>query len=165
MFYRSPRHPFGRAISRRTARALVVALYVLYPLGCVLRLPPFRDVLGTGADAIGLLLITAALLVFAALAGSSLQRQAQEPEYKLDERESAERNSATYWSYSTFAALVIAGVFYMMIASDIGEAGRASLWVPTSSDHWNAILGGLILLGLTLPAAVLAWSKAPPDLD
>lgn len=165
MFYRSARHPFGRAISRRTARGLVAALYVLYPLGCVLRLPPFRDVLGTSADAIGLSLIAAALLVFAVLAGSSVQRQAQEPEDKLDERESAERNRATYWSYSTFVALVVAAAIYIMIASDLGDAGRASLWMPTSGDHWNAIVGGLLLLGLTLPAAVLAWNKSPPDAD
>jgi hypothetical protein len=165
MFYRSARHPFGRAVSRRTARAMVVALYVLYPLGCVLRLSPFRDAVGASADVIGLLLIAAGLLVFAVLAGSSLQRQAQEPEYKLDERESAERNRATYWSYSTFATIVVAGAVYIMIATDMAEVGKASLWVPNTGDHWNGIVGGLVLLGLTLPAAVLAWGKAPSDAD
>lgn len=161
MFLRSASHPFGRAISRRSAQRLVVALYLLYPAGCILRLPPLRNLIGLGADFIGLLMIAAALLVFAILAGSSLQRQAQEPEYKLDERESAERNRAAYWSYSAFAGVVVAGAVYIMIATDLNENGKASFWVPHSGDHWNAIVGGLILLGLTLPAAILAWVKEP----
>ncbi|MBI1186687.1 MAG: hypothetical protein GC206_05050 [Alphaproteobacteria bacterium] len=165
MFYRSARHPFGRAVSRRSARALVIALYILYPLGCVLRLRPFSDAFGGAADIAGLLLIAAALLVFAVLAGSSLQRQAQEPEDKLDERESAERNRAAYWSYSAFAGLVVAGATYMMIATDLVESGKATLWTPQTGDHWNAVVGGLVLLGMTLPAAVLAWGKETADME
>lgn len=165
MFVRSVRHPFGRALSRNASRGLIAALYVLYPLGCSVRLPPLRGMLGAGADIVGLLMITASLVAFALVAGSSLQRQAQEPEYKLDERERAERNRATYLSYSMFSALVIAGAFYLMIATDLAQSGRAFLWIPQTGDHWNGIVCGLLLLSLTLPAAVLAWRGASPDAE
>jgi hypothetical protein len=36
------------------------------------------------------------------------------------------------------------------------------LWSPTTPEHWNALFWGVILLGLTLPAAFLAWEKEPP---
>jgi hypothetical protein len=39
------------------------------------------------------------------------------------------------------------------------------LWAPTTPEHWNALFWGAIMLGLTLPAAFLAWEKEPPFED
>lgn len=160
MYVRSRRRPMGSSMSPVLARSLFAALYVLYPLGCILQLGP-----DTGGDldvmsVIGLLMVAASGLIFAVLAGSSFQRQAQEPDSKLDERELAQRNRATYVAFSVFAGLVALGLLYMSIRLDFED--RFALWAPTSSEHWNALFWGVLMLGLTLPAAFLAWEEEPP---
>ena len=42
MFIRSKTQPFGRQLSTPTVRALLMGLYVFYPLGCILQLVPSR---------------------------------------------------------------------------------------------------------------------------
>lgn len=142
------------------ARSLFVALYVLYPVGCILQLGP-----DTGDDLsilsiVGLLMVAASFLAFAVLAGSSFQRQAQEPDAKLDERELAQRNRAAYRAFSLFAGLVALGLLYMNLRLDFVD--RFDLWAPVTPEHWNALFWGVVILGLTLPAAFLAWEKEPP---
>lgn len=165
MYVRSARRPFGRMMSRGRVRALTMAVYLFYPAGCLLQLYPQTDEYGAAYHVGGLLLVAAALLAFAALAGTSFQRQAQEPESSLDERERAERNRAAYTAHSLFAGMVMLGVIYIMIATDMTQNGKAALWTPESGEHWNAIFWGLTIFAMTLPAAVLAWSKAPPDIE
>jgi small-conductance mechanosensitive channel len=150
----------GSAMSPVVARSLFVALYLLYPLGCILQLGP--NVAGGEpvVSVIGLLLVAASFLAFAVLAGSSLQRQAQEPDAKLDERELAQRNRAAYRAFSVFAGLVALGMLYMSLRFDFAD--RFPLWAPTTPEHWNALFWGAIMLGLTLPAAFLAWEDEPP---
>ncbi len=160
MYVPSRRRPMGSAMSPLLARSLFVALYVLYPLGCILQLGP-----DTGDDlpilsVIGLLMVAASFLAFAVLAGSSFQRQAQEPDTTLDERELAQRNRAAYRAFAVFAGIVALGLLYMDLRMDF--AGRFPLWAPTEQAHWNALFWGAIILGLTLPAAFLAWEKEPP---
>ncbi|MFN3462740.1 MAG: hypothetical protein ACK4X1_01565 [Terricaulis sp.] len=142
------------------ARSLFGALYVLYPVGCILQLGP-----DTGDDLpilsiVGLLMVAASFLAFAVLAGSSFQRQAQEPDAKLDERELAQRNRAAYRAFSLFAGLVALGLLYMNLRLDFVD--RFDLWAPVTPEHWNALFWGVVILGLTLPAAFLAWEKEPP---
>ncbi|MFN4224838.1 MAG: hypothetical protein ACK4HR_00875 [Hyphomonas sp.] len=152
-------------MSTATVRSLIIGLYVLYPLGCILQLVP--DAWGGGRimSVVGLLLLAVAFLLFAILAGSSLQRQTQEPESVLDERESAERNRATFLAYSTFSGVVLLGVIYIMLTTDLAEAGKLNLWRPSKGEHWNAIFWGLILMSFTLPGAILAFGKQPPEED
>lgn len=157
MFIRSKSHPYGRLLSRQTVRALLVSLYVLYPAGCILQLLPVNAEAGKWLSVIGLLLVLGALIIFAVLAGSSLQRQIQEPESELDERESAERNRAAFQAHSVFSAVVLMGVMYMMITTDLAANDKLHLWRPMDGAHWNAIFGGLILLSFTLPGAFLAF--------
>jgi hypothetical protein len=159
MFIRSARRPFGTRMSLAMVRALFIALYVGYPAGCLLQLWPDDSPLAMPAAIAGLLLIAVSTLAFAILAGSSLQRQAQEPASKLDERELAQRNSAAFHAHSTLAGLVALGFFYIEIALDLSSSRQIELWTPTTSDHWNALMWGAILLGLTLPAAFLAFSR------
>lgn len=155
MYVRSKRRPFGSNLSPALARTLFAAMYALYPMGCVLRLNE-----SVTLNIAGLAMITVAVLAFLVLAGSSLQRQAQEPDGELDERELSQRNRAAYRAYSVFAGLVLVGVIYMELHRDFAD--RFALWVPSSGEHWNAIFWGLLMLALTLPAAFLAWEKEPP---
>lgn len=159
MFVRSKRFPLGKSFPNSALRAMFAGLYILYPLGCVLQLVSTDESLGFAGDVVGLLMVAAALVIFAVLAGSSLQRQSQEPEIMLDERELAERNRAAYGAHSIFAGLVLLGVIYLMIAGDLIANQKLLLWLPETGDHWNAIFWGLLLAALTLPGAVLAWSK------
>lgn len=160
MYLRSRRRPMGSAMSQPLARRLFVALYVLYPLGCILQLGPDSSGESPILSVIGLLLVAGSFLVFAVLAGSSFQRQAQEPETKLDERELAQRNRASYRAFSVLASLAALGLLYMALRLDFAD--QIPLWAPTDQAHWSALFWGAIILGLTLPAAFLAWEKAPP---
>jgi sterol desaturase/sphingolipid hydroxylase (fatty acid hydroxylase superfamily) len=165
MFIRSKAHPFGRRLSNQMVRTLLIGLYFFYPAGCVLQLLPLSAGNEVIASLAGLALIVAAFAIFVVLAGSSLQRQTQEPESELDERERDERNRAAFQAHSVFSGIVLIGVLYMMLTSDMAANGKLHFWQPTDGSHWNAIFGGLILLSFTLPGAVLAFGKAPPDAD
>lgn len=163
MFIRSKAHPYGRMLSIETVRLLIMSLYLLYPLGCLLQLAPVSGDAGKWLAVGGLLMVVAALVAFAVLAGSSLQRQVQEPESELDERESSERNRAAFQAHSVFSAIVLMGVMYMMLTTDMAEADKLDLWRPATGAHWNAIFGGLILLSFTLPGAMLAFRSSAAD--
>lgn len=165
MFIRSKAHPFGRRLSTPMVRTLLIGLYVFYPLGCILQLGPDTPGSGVAASIAGLAMIVAAFAIFIVLAGSSLQRQTQEPENLLDEREREERNRASFQAHSVFSGIVLIGVLYMMLTTDMAANDKLHLWQPTEGSHWNAIFGGLILLSFTLPGAVLAFGKAPPEVD
>lgn len=160
MYVRSRRRPMGSAMSPLLARSLFVALYVLYPVGCILQLGPDTGDELSILSIVGLLMVAASFLAFAVLAGSSFQRQAQEPDAKLDERELAQRNRAAYRAFSLFAGLVALGLLYMSLRLDFVD--RFDLWAPVTPEHWNALFWGVVILGLTLPAAFLAWEKEPP---
>lgn len=160
MYVRSRRRPMGSAMSPLLARSLFVALYVLYPVGCILQLGPDTGDELSILSIVGLLMVAASFLAFAVLAGSSFQRQAQEPDAKLDERELAQRNRAAYRAFSLFAGLVALGLLYMNLRLDFVD--RFDLWAPVTPEHWNALFWGVVILGLTLPAAFLAWEKEPP---
>jgi len=160
MYVRSRRRPMGSAMSPLLARSLFVALYVLYPAGCILQLGPDAGDTSPIASIVGLLMVAASFLAFAVLAGSSFQRQAQEPDSKLDERELAQRNRAAYRAFAVFAGLVALGLLYMSLRADFAD--RILLWAPTEQAHWNALFWGAIMLGLSLPAAFLAWENEPP---
>lgn len=163
MYVRSRRGAMGSQMSPIVARSLFGVLYVLYPLGCILQLGPDNGDDLPVASMIGLLLVATSVLVFAVLAGSSFQRQAQEPDSKLDERELAQRNRAAYGAFSAFTGIVALGLLYMNLRLDFAD--WLPFWAPTTAEHWNALFWGVIMLGLTLPAAFLAWEKQPPMED
>ncbi|MDX2275719.1 MAG: hypothetical protein NW206_09745 [Hyphomonadaceae bacterium] len=165
MFIRSASRPFGRHLPRGVARGLVIALYTLYPIGCALQLVPDDNTASAALSITGLALVVAAIAAFVLLAGSSLQRQAQEEEAKLDERELAERNRAAYGAHAVFSGIVLLGVIYLMLSQDLVSSGKLSLWTPTAFEHWNALFWGFTMLALTLPAAFLAFQKSDPDLE
>lgn len=163
MFVRSKRFPLGRNLPRQTLRLLIIGLYVLYPLGCILQIVPAGEDIAPALRVGGLLAVAIAMLIFSVLAGSSLQRQSQEVETKLDERELAERNRAAYSAHAIFSGIVLLGIIYLMIAKDLADNRGVMLWLPATGDHWNGIFWGLLLAALTLPGAVLAWRRGPDD--
>lgn len=165
MFIRSKSHPFGRQLKTGTVRVLLIGLYAFYPLGCILQLVADASAGGVMLSIAGLALVVAALGAFGVLAGSSLQRQTQEPESLLDEREREERNRAFFQAHSVFSGIVLTGVLYMMLTADMTANGKLDFWHPMTGTHWNAVFGGLILLSFTLPGAVLAFRKAPAVAD
>ncbi len=163
MFIRSAKRPFGHSLSPATARGLVIALYALYPLGCVMQLIADETTSGVALRIAGPCLVVAAFAAFAVLAVSSLQRQTQEPETLLDERELADRNRAAYQAHSVFAGIVLLCLIYLMLRHDLSDNRNLNLWAPTTGEHWNAIFWGSAMLAMTLPAAFLAFRKFRPD--
>jgi hypothetical protein len=167
MFLRSEKYPFGRDMTHAQVRRLSMALYTLYPVGCALQLLPEASPWATGAAIAGLLMVAVALMIFAWLAGSGLQRIAQEPESALDERELQLRNRAAYQAFSVFAGIVLIGLMYLMLRQDLADSTRwaaaaQTLWAPSTGAHWNAVFWGLLLLALTLPAAILSFNRDDP---
>lgn len=75
---------------------------------------------------------------------------------RLDERQLAERNSAYLGSYRLAASLVLIGVIWISLGTDLGY-----WWIPTTWHEWNAIFGGLFIYLTSLPSAILAWRE--PD--
>lgn len=163
MFVRSKRNPLGKSFPRATLRAMFAGVYVLYPLGSILQLVSTPETLGVAGDVAGLTMVVGALALFLVLAGSSLQRQSQEPETMLDERELAERNRATFGAHSIFSGLVLLGVIYLMLGRDLIANQKLMVWLPETGEHWNAIFWGLLIASLTLPGAILAWGKGEPE--
>jgi H+/gluconate symporter-like permease len=138
-------------------RVLLVTLYVLYPLGCILQILQTSAAQARTVDLMGVVLVAISGLAFFGVATTSLQRQAQEPEAKLDERERAERNRAAYWAHSIFSSVVVIGVLYLSLNADRLADGKPALWTPQTGEHWTAIGFGLAVAAMTLPTAVLAW--------
>jgi hypothetical protein len=164
MFIRSSTRPQGRSLSRPVVWTLLSVLYVGYPAGCILRLlhaglpsAPAWNVVGVG-------LITAAFVAFFLLAGSSLQRLAQEQSGKLDERELMQRNRAAYRAYGSLSGVALLGLIYMSLQPDIAKKDIV-LWIPTTYDHWNAVFWGAFILATTLPSVFLSMESDPADLE
>lgn len=79
-------------------------------------------------------------------------RMANAPASELDEREAHARLGA-YWSaYALFVSSVFIGLVALTFASDIM---RIKSW---DVNDVSALVWGVFLLGMTLPAAVMMWT-------
>lgn len=92
-----------------------------------------------------------ALIAFAPLIGSSVQRIVGEDAKVLDEYELRLRGRALSVCYAAFTALALLLVAYAAIASDRG------LWLPASYDQFSAVFWGIFLYASVLPTALLSW--------
>lgn len=154
IFIASLNHPSGTPRSLATIRWLAAATLGLYPAGCLVRL------LGPDTLAVqlaGFLLILAALICGAVLAGSQLARVTSDLADKLDEYQRGLRARALAGAYTLFTVLILVAVIYLALASDFGG------WVPTGYEQWSAIFWGLFITASTLPTAVLAWRLTPSE--
>ncbi|MCF8880263.1 hypothetical protein L5876_10590 [Hyphobacterium sp. SN044] len=160
----------GRVAERSPAmlRLATTTALAAYPAGALLMVlsPESGSPAAVWGDIAGLALIVIALLAVATFAASRQQRIAGEEQNKLDEFELALRLRARGFAYNVFTALVLIGVVYLSIASDVNASGRADLWVPQGYDHWNGVFWGILLYAFVLPTAWLSWTlPAPPPGD
>lgn len=161
MFIRSKAEPQGKEIPIGRLRGMLVALYISYPVGCLLRLFASEQTgVGFALDIGGLLLIGVAAMMFIGVAGASAQRLMQEEERLLDERERAERRKAHQSAYMILASFFALAVIYMQLALDLANRSQpVMVWTPTTGDHWNALFWYVFFLAMTLPTAVHAFSR------
>ena len=142
LYLRSQRGPQDRSVAM--ARILSATSLIAYPFGAlVLTLGP--DSLATVIS--GYALIVLALITYAPLISTTLQRIVGENAKLLDEYELRLRGRALSAAYVTFSVLVL----YAAIATDKG------FWVPTTYESFNGLFWGVYLYSAVLPVAVLSW--------
>jgi hypothetical protein len=133
-------------------RICTAASLIAYPFGAlILALGP--DTLATMLVGYGLILV--ALVTYAPLIGTSLQRVVGEETKLLDEYELRLRGRALSASYAIFSGLALLLVIYAAIATDNG------LWVPRTYEAFNGLFWGVFLYASVLPTAVLSWMVEP----
>jgi hypothetical protein len=125
---------------------------IAYPCGALL-LALGPDTLATKLTGYSLILL--ALMTYAPLIGTSLQRIVGEETKLLDEYELRLRGRALSGSYTALSMVALSLVLYAAIASDAG------LWVPSSYDAFNGLFWGVFLYASVLPTAVLSWMVEP----
>lgn len=125
---------------------------VAYPAGALL-LALGPDMLATTLAGYGLILL--ALIAYAPLIGTSLQRIVGEDAKSLDEYELRLRGRALSASYAAFAGLTLLLVLYAAIASDMG------LWIPATYEAFNGVFWGIFLYASVLPTGLLSWMVEP----
>lgn len=144
----------GGHSTRGFSRGAVVAMYGSYVVGAAMHL-------GGGAPAIryaGVALIVAAYLLFARLATTAYWRPGNAPARALDERELLIRNGVYLRAYGVIAVLPLMAALYTSFALDDGRLAPY-LWLPHSYHEASVLFWGWFLLMLTLPAAMLAWTR------
>ncbi|HIG23743.1 MAG TPA: hypothetical protein EYG02_03530 [Henriciella marina] len=151
----------GRAMSQTLTRILATLPLIAYPAGCILMLNANDRV---AIEIAGFALILVALIGFAMIAPSWIQRITGEEKVKLDEFEMDVRRRAYSAAYHGFTALALIFVVYLGIVSD-AQAKLGWLWTPTTFDHWNAIFWGAFLYATLLPTVWIAWTVRAPDHD
>jgi hypothetical protein len=144
-----------RIPAQRVRRRDVILLFALYPLGT------FALMYTMGASPwYGLAHIVLTASIMTSFGISRVARVgraiADDLDTRLDERQLALRNSAYLQSYRFVAALVLLGVIWIALGTDLGY-----WWIPTTWHEWNAIFWGLFIYLTLLPSAILAWRE--PD--
>lgn len=143
---------------RTIRRALVLATY----LGYILLVAMFWARSVRDLPAWFLLLVLApgsvTLLSFVGLY-TATHSIADQPDKRLDERQRLIRDRAYRSAYQVLAAVFLMSALYSYIALDSG-----SLWFPRTANQLNAFFWGAMLLAMTLPTAIIAWTE-PDDVD
>ena len=150
----------GLELTRRRRRAAVLATYLGYAalvgsfwLNGAADLPRWTAMLPIAA---GAALLAGLTTVFV---GAWWDR-ANQVDAALDERERAVRDRAYRSSYTVVGTLCVTTVVYAAIAADSGRG-----WLPSTSNEWQAVVWGVLLLVMTIPTAVLAWTEPDPVPD
>jgi hypothetical protein len=141
-------------------RLFATAPLILYPIGCVARL------LVGGREGFAWIELAAfspillGMICFALIAPTYFQRINSDSKSKLDEYEIDLRRRAHTFAYKVFATLVLLGVLYLSVVTDAEKLSW--MWKPSTEDHWEALLWGVILYTMLLPTTYLAWTVSPP---
>ncbi len=147
--------PGGSARTRTHRRIAVLATYLGYlaMIGVWFVASSYRSVgLFIVVSVLGIVMLSG----LGVLLTSWIWSAANAPDPELDERQQRVRDRAYLHSYQTFAGLVTLAGFYAAVAWDNGW------WLPATWNHVQAVMWGVLLLALTLPAAVVAWRE--PDM-
>ena len=75
----------------------------------------------------------------------------------LDERQQQVRNLNYLNAYRILGLLVVCTALYWYIAADSGQ-----FWLPKTSYEINVVFWGVLLLAITLPTAIAAWTEPDP---
>lgn len=150
LYMRSTNGPRERSVEM--ARVCTAVSLIAYPCGALL-LALGPDTLATTLAGYGLILL--ALVAYAPLIGSTLQRIVGEETKLLDEYELRLRGSALSASYTALSVSALMLVIYAAFATDKG------LWVPSSYDAFNGLFWGVFLYSSVLPTAILSWMVEP----
>jgi hypothetical protein len=157
------RWPMGRAgrrgpiPSRARRRGAVLAAYLGY--AAVVGLFWLRGTFDTPAWTLALAPV-AGLVAVVGLSTFCFGRiwvVANAPDADLDERERSVRDRSYRQSYLLVAGAFLLTAVYGAIGYDTGL-----LWLPRTWNELQAIMGGVLLLTVTLPPAVVAWTEPDP---
>ena len=153
----------GIRIDRRSRRrALVVVLYASYALLVTCFALAERSGVGL-IFAAGLLPSGLALMsAFWAISQLALPYATEgtgRNEPLVDERQLQVRDRAFYRAYQILSSVFGLWVVYEGIAR---TNERQWFWVPQTFDQYQAIVWGYLLVSMTLPSALIAWTE--PDL-
>ena len=134
-------------------RAAVLVNYLMYPL-----MGLFMTKWLTDSKYINIagILITSFLIMGTFIylyVDTQLWNLGNAPDKDLDERQIQIRDRAYRYAYMGIALGLLVGGVYYTVAVD------KSLWLPSTYDQANYFLWGIILLTLTLPSAILAWTE------
>ncbi len=135
-------------------RAAVILNYAMYPVMGLFMGEMLTD--SKWINIVGILLTAG--LIFGTLiylyANTNLWNLGNAPDKDLDERQVQVRNNAYRHAYTVMASLVVLFGLYYAIALD-----KEVLWIPQTYDQASYFLWGAILLTMTLPSAILAWTE------
>lgn len=153
----------GIRIDRRSRRrSLVVVLYASYALlvtcFALAERSGFGLIFAAGLLPSGLALMSA-FWAISQLALPYATEGSGRNEQLVDERQLQVRDRAFYRAYQILSSVFGLWVVYEGIAR---TNERQWLWVPQTFDEYQAIVWGYLLVSMTLPSALIAWTE--PDL-
>ena len=146
---------FGKSMNQLRRRGAVLAAYGGY-LGLVVAWYLARRLDSMPLFMLVLPLSIVLLVGLAVLFTSWVWHAANQPDPELDERQLRVRDRAYLQSYRVLAGATVVATVYGALAWDNG------LWLPGTWNQVQALVWGVLLLTMTLPAAVIAWTE--PDL-
>ena len=148
----------GRSLTLGQRRVSVLAAYLGY-LGMV---TVWYLSSRMGSARLFFLVIPFGLFMLAGLAvlfTSWVWHAANEPDAALDERQQRVRDRAYLYSYRGIAGVAVLATVYGGLAWDNG------LWLPNTWNQVQAVVWGILLLAMTLPSAVIAWTEPELPLE
>lgn len=151
-----------RIESRARRRGVVIVLYASYAALIACFALASRSGVGwiflAGLLPAGLLLMSA-FLALSQLALPYADEGVGVTLTPMDERQLQVRDRAFYRAYQWLSSLAGLWIVYETIAR---TAVRQWFWVPETFEEYQAVVWGYLLVAMTLPSAIIAWTE--PDL-
>lgn len=79
---------------------------------------------------------------------------------EFDERQDMVRGRANVRAYQIFSGVATLWIFYQALATDLQR--KFPVWLPSTWDEHQVVVWTTLLLALTLPAAIVAWTEPDP---